>query len=148
MAQLESEPRSICCQGPRKFCEHFLLLQIETGGTGEVKDDGWELHAKNNKEGANKNKGNRFYFEISTEGKKEDKKANQPDQKRRQRMVGRGQEFGYNRSTEWQVWVIWVAWVEEIKDREGLGPLWGVGEIKDSWRVPRKGWKKSLPFPG
>lgn len=55
-----------------------------------MKEDRREFHAKNNKEGANNNKRNRFHFEISMEGKKEDKKPNQVDQKGRQTMTGHG----------------------------------------------------------
>ena len=63
-----------------------------------MKEDRWEFHAKNNKEGANNNKRNRFYFEISMEGKKEDKKPNQVDQKGR--MTGYGKGCAGNSFTE------------------------------------------------
>lgn len=57
------------------------------------------------------------------EGKKEDKKPNQLDQKRRQRVIGHGKGCAHNRFTEPQVQVLWVVWIEEVKDGEGLGPL-------------------------
>ena len=77
------------------------------------------------------------------EGKKEDKKPNQLDQKRRQRMIGHGKGRAHNRFTERQVRVLWVVCIEEVKDGEGLGPLGRVG-IKDGWKVPRKERKKSI----
>lgn len=77
------------------------------------------------------------------EGKKEDKKPNQLDQKRRQRVIGHGKGC-HCRFTEPQKFrSSGVVWIEEVKDGEGLGPL-GRSADKRWLTGSRKGRKNSI----